>query len=208
MHVRDDSVAKSTTKNRFLVLVGCHVGQVRGRGSLRILPGERLRWPENEINFYSACAHVISFSSMHVRDDSVAKSTTKNRFLVLVERHVGRHCGRDFKFPWPRGWPLGWPESTEVPFFVVFLFAGCLMTYSQLNWGSQGHPGGLRHEKTRVAWRHRPFLAVLVGLTGLTALGRLKMGEISLQHGARGRCRTLFAFVVISGHKQREIKVS
>ena len=145
---------------------------------------------------------------MHVRDDPVAKSTTKNRFLVLVERHVGRHCGRDFKFPWPRGWPLGWPESTEVPFFVVFLFAGCLMTYSQLNWGSQGHPGGLRHEKTRVAWRHRPFLAVLVGLAGLTALGRLKMGEISLQHGARGRCRTLFAFVVIPGHKQREIKVS
>ena len=179
MHVRDDSVAKSTTKNRFLVLVGCHVGQVRGRGSLRTLPRERPGGPESEPHFYLACAHVLSFSSMHFRDDSVAKSTTKNRFLVLVERHVGRHCGRDFKFPWPRGWPLGRPESTEVPFFAVFLFVGCLMTYSQLNWGSHSHPGGLRHEKTRVAWRHRPFLAVLVGLAGLTALGRLKMGEIS-----------------------------
>ena len=95
------------------------------------------------------CAHELNLSSLYVGDDSVAKTTTKKHFLVLMERHVGRHCGRDFKLPWQRRWPLGWPESTKAPFFLGFLFVNCLVAYSEFNLSSHGHS---EKKLTRSAW--------------------------------------------------------
>ena len=57
-----------------------NIGKIRGRGSFKIWPRERLRGPENEIHFYSMCARELNLSSLFVGDDSTAKTTTKNTF--------------------------------------------------------------------------------------------------------------------------------
>ena len=53
LYVGDDSIAKISTKKRFVIHTGRNIGQIRGRGSFKIWPRERLRRPEFEIYFDS-----------------------------------------------------------------------------------------------------------------------------------------------------------
>ena len=54
------------------------------------------------------CAHELNLSSLYVGDDSVAKSTTKKHFLVLMVRNIGRaSLGRIFQdSDWLRDGPM------------------------------------------------------------------------------------------------------
>ncbi len=48
------------------------------------------------------CAHELNLSSLYVGDDSVAKTTTKKHFLVLMVRNIGKFRGRGSFKIWPR----------------------------------------------------------------------------------------------------------
>jgi len=79
-----------------------NIGKIRGRGSFKIWPRYWLRGPENELYLYSMCAHELNLCSLYVGDDSVAKTTTKKHFLVLMERNIGKIRGRGSFKIWPR----------------------------------------------------------------------------------------------------------
>ena len=79
-----------------------HVGQTRGRGSLKIWPRQRLRGPENEIYFYLTWAHELNLSSLYVGDDSTAKISTKKHFVIHIERNIIQIRGRGSFKIWPR----------------------------------------------------------------------------------------------------------
>jgi len=46
--------------------------------------------------------HELNLSSLYVGDDSVAKTTTKKHFLVLMLRNIGKFRGRGSFKIWPR----------------------------------------------------------------------------------------------------------
>ena len=56
LYISDDSTAKISTKKHFVIHIERNIDQIRGRGSLKIWPRQRLRGPEFEIYFYSMCA--------------------------------------------------------------------------------------------------------------------------------------------------------